>query len=232
MRSLIFSLAGLMLFASWLVPSSVAWSQNTGDRGQWQVLEARYGSAQRSVDVTRRVQELARTDRTFTVTNEVLGGDPHPNVPKTLRIRARTLFGATQTFEYAENRVVQATQFIGGGAANVGQAGGVVQGDGGQWQILEARYGSAQQSMDVTQRVRDLAGSGAQFIVSNDLFGRDPHPNVVKSLRISVRGPDGQTRSFEYAENQFVNRSQFTGWNAGNSGGGSGGRDSGADSGW
>ncbi len=103
-------------------------------------------------------------------------------------------------------------------------------GDRGQWQILEARYGSAQQSVDVTQRVRDLAGSDAQFRVSNDLFGRDPHPNVVKSLRITVRGPDGQTRTFDYAENRFVDRSQFTGSNSGNWGGGM--RDSGADSGW
>ena len=121
--------------------------------------------------------------------------------------------------------------------ANAGQASGGGQGnyrpgDGGASDILEARYGSAQQGMDVTQRVRELASSEAQFRVSNDLFGRDPHPNVVKSLRITVRGPNGQTRTFDYGENQFVNRSQFTGWGSGNWGGGGGSRDSGADSGW
>jgi hypothetical protein len=237
MRSVVSLMITQMLFVACLVPSADAWPQSSADRGQWQIVEARYGSAQQSIDVTQRLRELVRNDNSFRVSNDLFGRDPHPNVVKTLRITARGQGGFTRTFEYAESQFVQGTLFnagvpAGSGQASVGGQGNHQPGDGGAGNILEARYGSAQQGMDVTQRVRDLARSDAQFRVSNDLFGRDPHPNVVKSLRIKVRGPNGQTRTFEYAENQYASRSQFTGWNSGNWGGGGGSRDSGADSGW
>ena len=232
MRRLVRAVARLMPLLAALVLSANAWSQ--GDSGQWQILQARYGTNERNVDVTQRLRDLARNDVAFRVSNDTFGQDPHPNAVKTLRIHARGPGGATRTFEYAENQFVDGALFTGWSGGNWGQGGGSPgwgdQGnnrpaDGGQWQILQARYGTAQRNIDVTQRLRELAQRNNTFRVSNEQFGRDPHPGVEKTLQIQARGPGGATRTFEYAENHFVHGAMFSGWSGGGwgQGGGNGG---------
>src|SRR5262249_15976787 len=132
-----------------LLLSAPAWSQY--DHGQWQIVGARYGTAQRNIDVTQRLRQLAQQDATFQVTNKLFGSDPAPGVVKTLRIYARGPGGGTRTFDYFENDIVDGAVFTGWRSGNWGEGwnGGWGsaeydrRGDRGQWQILQARYGTA-----------------------------------------------------------------------------------------
>ncbi|HYR43108.1 MAG TPA: hypothetical protein VER98_08800, partial [Terriglobia bacterium] len=59
-----------------LVGASAAVGQyGNRDDGQFQILEARYGTANRNVDVTQRLKELAREDVTFRMGNSTFGED-------------------------------------------------------------------------------------------------------------------------------------------------------------
>lgn len=227
LRFLVF-LAGLLL-------SAQAWAQYGDDRGQWQILSARYGTAQRNVDVTQTLKNLARQDTVFRITNKTFGSDPAPGVVKTLRIYARGQGGGTRTFEYFENDFVDGNVFVGWRSGDWGQGGwGGGWGssdsdhvtDRSQWQILQARYGAADRNVDVTERLRELARQDTRFEVNNKTMGSDPASGVVKTLRIYARGPGGATRTFEYGENNFVDGAMFSGWGGGDWGQG------GWDSGW
>ncbi len=222
----IWILPRLVAFFVCLLVSATAWSQHYGsDLGQWQILQARYGTAERSLDVTQRLRDLARQDTTFHVGNKTFQNDPAPGVVKTLRIYARGPAGTTRTFEYIENDVVDGNRFTGWTSGNWGQGGwdggwgssaDDEHADRGRWQILEARYGTGYRNIDVTQHLRELARQDNTFRVTNKLFGRDPDPGVVKTLRIYARGPNGATRTFEYGEEQMVDGAMFTGWGGGN----------------
>jgi hypothetical protein len=85
-----------------------------------------------------------------------------------------------------------------------------------QFQILRAEYGYGDRWVDVTRRLRELARDNATFRVTNDVFGVDPIEGTVKTLRIYVRGPRGENRTFEFPERSTVDGSQFTGWRQGN----------------
>ncbi len=222
-----------MAFLACLLLSAHAWSQS--DRGQWQILQARYGTVEHNIDVTQTLRELARQDSSFRITNRTFGNDPDPGVVKTLRIYARGQGGATRVFEYRENDIIDGNAFTGWRGGNWGNGGwnggwgdpgNDRQADRGDWQILQARYGTMQRNTDVTQTLRNLARKDATFRVTNNTFGTDPDPGVVKTLRIYARGPGGATRTFEYGENQIVNGAIFTGWKSGNWGRG------GWNSGW
>ena len=157
-----------------LLVSAQAAPQYGSDRGQWQILQARYGTASRNIDVTQTLRDLARQNVTFRITNKTFGNDPAPGVVKTLRIYARGPGGGTRTFEYIENDVVDGNEFTGWSSGNWGQ-GGYAGGwgapghdqpsDRGQWQILEARYGTASRNIEVTQQLRDLARRDNNFQV-------------------------------------------------------------------
>lgn len=65
----------LLMFA--LVMSSTAWAQR--DDGQYQILQAVYGTDQRSIDVTDRLKQLAARDQRFKLTNDLFNNvDPAP----------------------------------------------------------------------------------------------------------------------------------------------------------
>lgn len=87
--------------------------------------------------------------------------------------------------------------------------------DEGPYQILQAVYGTDQYSIDVTDRLRQLARRDQRFRLTNDLFGADPAPGLRKMLRIHARGPDGQPRNFDFSEYSWVDGAQFTGWRSG-----------------
>jgi len=84
-----------------------------------------------------------------------------------------------------------------------------------QFEIVRAEYGYGDRWVDVTARLRELARENARVRVTNDLFGVDPIEGTVKSLRIYVRGPRGESRTFEFPERSIVDGAQFTGWREG-----------------
>jgi hypothetical protein len=227
-----------------LIVASAVGQYGTGNRddGQYQILQARYGTAERNVDVTNRLKDLARRDVTFRMGNSTFGEDPDPGRVKTLRIYTRSSNGQNRMFEYREGSVVDGNQFTGWGRGDWGGGwnGGWGDRDGngdrdrdgdrdrrgdrgrddGQYQILQARYGTANRNVDVTSRLKDLARNDVTFRMGNSTFGEDPDPGRVKTLRIYTRDRNGQNRMFEYREGSVVDGNQFTGWGRGDWGGG------------
>jgi hypothetical protein len=100
----------------------IAFAQHR-DSGAFRILQARYGTARRNIDVTDRLRELARSDRSFRLTNALFGTDPAEGRVKTLRIYARGPGGASRTFEYREGSVIDGSQFVGWGGGDWGRDG-------------------------------------------------------------------------------------------------------------
>lgn len=86
------------------------------DAGEFVILSAQYGTERHHVDVTMRLRELARTDRTFRMGNSTFGVDPDRGVVKVLRIYARGPNGHERMFEYREGSWVDGAQFRGWGS--------------------------------------------------------------------------------------------------------------------
>ena len=219
--------AMFMILALSFLPGQLAAQRPNGDdAGQYVILSAQYGHDRRHVDVTNRLKQLASADLVFRASNDVFGVDPDPGVMKTLRIYARGPDGQENMFEYREGSVVDGSQFRGWRGGNWGNGGwsgnwaGGGDRDAGQYVILSAQYGHDRRHVDVTNRLKQLASADLVFRASNDVFGVDPDPGVVKTLRIYARGPDGQENMFEYRENSVVDGSQFRGWRDGNWGNG------------
>ncbi len=116
---LVIAFLATMIFLG--VPTVVA--QNYGDAGQYVILNAQYGTANRHVDVTNRLRELARQDRAFRMGNSTFGVDPDPGHVKTLRIYAREVNGDERMFEYREGSTVDGAQFRGWGRGDWGREG-------------------------------------------------------------------------------------------------------------
>ncbi|MEP6874160.1 MAG: hypothetical protein ABI887_07315 [Burkholderiales bacterium] len=210
--------------ATALVPAAFAQHR---DSGELRILQARYGTAQRNVDVTQRLQELARSDQSFRIQNGIFGVDPDEGRTKTLRIFARGPNGQTQVFEYREGDVLDGSRFAGwsggrwgdsnyrGGWGDSPRGDRGTRGDDGQYRIQQALYGTSRRNIDVTQRLRELARSDRSFRLTNDLFGTDPAEGRVKTLRIYARMPDGTNKTFEYREGSVIDGNQFVGWGRG-----------------
>jgi hypothetical protein len=235
MRTVLLVLRQLsVMVALTAVPCLASAQYGSSDEGQYQILSARYGTANRNIDVTQRLKELARQDRTFRMGNSTFGTDPDPGHLKVLRIYARGRNGEHRMFEYTEGSTVDGSLFTGWSRGDWGSGGwnggwdGPGGGDDGQYQILSARYGTANRNIDVTQRLKELARQDRIFRMGNSTFGTDPDPGHLKVLRIYARGRNGRTRMFEYTEGSTVDGSLFTGWGRGDwgSGGWNGGWDS------
>jgi len=197
------------------------------DQGQYEILQARYGTARNNTDVTARLRDLARQDRTFELRNATFGVDPDPNVVKTLRIYARDANGQNRVFEYTEGSRVDGSVFIGWSDGNWGRSGANNRWederrgnnpDEGRYEILQARYGTARRNVDVTNRLRQLARRDRTFRMDNATFGIDPDQGAVKTLRIYAQDRNNRERMFEYSEGSTIDGSVFTGWGSGNFG--------------
>jgi len=223
-----------LLAAAFLLGSAAA--QNPpSDSGQYVILNAQYGTARHHVDVTDRLKELARQDRTFRMGNSTFGVDPDKGQDKTLRIYARGPNGQDRMFEYREGSTIDGSQFRswGGGDWGNGAWNGAWEGgggdrdrdrdrdeDSGEYVILSAQYGTARHYVDVTNRLKELARQDRTFRMGNSTFGVDPDQGQEKTLRIYARGPNGQDRMFEYREGSTIDGSQFRSWGSGDWGNG------------
>lgn len=223
----------------WLLGAFLLAGTAAAQQGGDQILSAHYGTAERNVDVTDRLKQLARENRSFKLGNDTFGVDPDEGRVKTLRIHVRTASGGSRYVDYREGSLVDGSRFAGWGGGNWGQGAGSggwtnagnaygggkpYENRGTEYRILNARYGTAQRNVDVTDRLRELARADSTFRLGNDTFGVDPDEGRVKTLRIFARAPGGGTRTFEYREGSVVDGSQFSGWGGGNwgQGGGSG----------
>ena len=197
------------------------------DSGQYLILSAQYGSERRHVDVTNRLKEMARQDRSFRLDYRTFGIDPDEGHAKSLRIFARGPDGRERMFEYQDNSIIDGTQFRGWGRGDWGNGGwsgnwngGDNDGDSGQFLILSAQYGSERRHVDVTSRLKELARQDRSFRLDYRTFGVDPDEGHAKVLRIYARGPNGRERMFEYRDNSIVDGTQFRGWGRGDWGNG------------
>lgn len=100
---------------------SGGWNGDNGDAGQYRIVHAEYGTERNHVDVTDRLRELARSDRTFRMGNSTFGVDPDHGRIKTLRIYARGPDGRARMFEFREGSAVDGAQFSGWGGADWGR---------------------------------------------------------------------------------------------------------------
>lgn len=208
-------LIGLLCLCS---PARADWQQ-----GEYRILRAEYGTADRHIDVTDRLKELAQRDERFRLGNNIFGTDPDRGHAKVLRIEAVSGSGRNRTFEYTEGSWVDGSMFEGWRGGNWGQGGdssgwnrpGYHDGGSGEYRITQARYGTSRHNVDVTGRLRELARGDERFRLSNSTFGVDPDRGKLKTLRIYAEGPRG-ARTFEYTEGSWVDGAQFSGWSGGN----------------
>lgn len=125
----------LALFvAAVFLPGTLAAQYSSGDSGQYVILNAQYGTANHHVDVTNRLKEVARQDRTFRMGNSTFGVDPDPGRVKTLRIYARGPNGQERMFEYAEGSTVDGAMFSSWGSGDWGNAPWQGGWEGGRYQ--------------------------------------------------------------------------------------------------
>lgn len=215
----------LLLLAALPLSARAQWP---AEEGEYRIQQALYGTAERHIDVTARLREIARSDQRVRLTNELFGADPARGEVKQLRIVARSPGGRSRVFEYTEGSLIDGAQFSGWSRGDWGQGGnngwggrpGYQDGGDGEWRILQARYGTLTRSVDVSDKLRDLARTDRRFRLSNDTFGIDPARGELKALRISARKGDGAVRVFEYVEGSWVDGAQFSGWSGGNWGSG------------
>jgi hypothetical protein len=169
---------------------------------RWELLRAEYGSGATWVDVTDRVRALVSGDTlTMRVDNFTLGGDPTPEVRKTLRLRVRDDYGREQLITYPEkesfslNIRPSRAGYPGrpdnyGGPAPSGYPGRpdnygspARSGYGGGLQILRADYGIDNRFFNVTARLASfIQANSLSLRVTNETMGGDPaddHPKVL-----------------------------------------------------
>jgi hypothetical protein len=191
---------------------------------EFEILHARYGSARRNIDVTRRLRQLAGANATFRLSWRTFG-DPAEGQAKTLRIFARGPRGANRFFEYRDNDIVDGSMFSGWGNGNWGNrpwrggwnpGPGWNAGDSGMrppgyrppngdrpqdgnygLRILSARYGAGRAQVDVTGRLQSLVNNGRLNIpVSNGAMAvADPAPNVPKALTVTYSMGNGPSQT-------------------------------------
>src|ERR1700730_6649542 len=105
-------------------------AQYSRDAGEYVILTAQYGTDRNHVDVTNRLKELARQDRTFVMGNNTFGVDPDYGQVKVLRIYARGPDRRERMFEYTEGTPVDGSQFRGWGRGDWGNEGW-----SGRWEV-------------------------------------------------------------------------------------------------
>lgn len=208
--------ATLLLMALSLLLLGAVAAQGQGDEGEYLILSAQYGTEFHHVDVTNRLKELARHDRTFRVSHDSMNADPDEGHAKALRIYARGPNGQERMFEYRDGSVVEGGMFRGWGRGEWGNGGWSGNWNSeGEFVILSAQYGSERRHVDVTNRLKELARHDVTFRLDFSTFGVDPDEGHAKVLRIFARGPNGRERMFEYRDGSVIDGARFRGWGRG-----------------
>lgn len=153
------------------------------------VESAYYGTSTHRRDVTEKVQRFAEFGEPFRVSNDTFRMDPVPGQKKTLVV----------VYDVEGRRIRDSVEegdvfyFRGGRYADAGP--GYRRGI----QILEATYGIKGQYANVSRIVQNFVRIRRPFKVSNETFGIDPYPGVLKRLKV-IYLQDGQRRSRIYLE--------------------------------
>jgi hypothetical protein len=151
--------------------------------GRWEILRAEYGSGGTWVDVTTRVRSLVREDSlNIRVTNDMLGGDPAPGSPKTLRLRVRNESGHVSVLSFPEKESIGLSIRTGGPGW-------------GTLQITRAEYGANKRFMDVVDLLNSrVQGNHLSLRVTNETMGGDPAHELRKVLTVwyTFNGNDSQ----------------------------------------
>jgi hypothetical protein len=158
------------------------------------VESAYYGTSARSRNVTGRVQRFADFGEPFRVSNDTFHMDPVPGQKKTLVV-VYNVKGRRITDSVEEGDVFY---FRGGGYTDAGPGyyrHGI--------QILGAAYGTRGRYANVSSIVQNLVRIRQPFKVSNETFGIDPYPGVIKRLKILYLR-NGERRSRIYVEGDIV----------------------------
>ncbi|SEK41129.1 hypothetical protein SAMN05216359_101735 [Roseateles sp. YR242] len=191
------------------------------DDGNWAILQARYGTPDRNIDVTGRLKELARADRRFKLANQLFREDPAVGQRKTLRIIAKGRNGEVRNFDYREGDWVDGGDFTGWGRGSWGDSNWNGGWDGrpgaghqpppppppadNRLTIVRATYGAGSRQADVTARVRNVSRGNALIIpVDNKLVDRDPAVGDRKTLRVYYLFGRGPERVAEAREGEIL----------------------------
>jgi hypothetical protein len=147
-------------------------------RSSLHISRAVYGSGNRSVDVTSRVNSQIQGDQlNLLVNNASMGGDPAPGQAKTLTLEY-ALNGRTKQVVINEGDTLRLTY----GATSQSNL-----------QITRAIYGSGYRTSDVTSRLNSqIQGDQLNLLVNNDSMGGDPAPRQAKTLTVQY-ALNGQT---------------------------------------
>jgi len=194
------------------------WGDDDHDDGQYQILRARYGTPSRNIDVTERLRELAREDRSFRMGNSTFGVDPDPGRVKVLRIYTRGPGDSDRMFEYREGSVIDGSQFTGWGRGEWGHGANGAWGDDdwdrdrdrdrdepwnhqqdaghAQLSIIRATYGAGSHTRDVTNILRSMIRDGRLSVAANnDVFGGDPARGARKILVVTYSTGRGEQQT-------------------------------------
>jgi hypothetical protein len=155
-------------------------------RQQLEIIDARYGTREHSVDVSYILRNHIRHGHLrIRVDNDSMRTDPYPGREKQLRVRYREN-GQQQSVRVRENEWLD----IGRSEPkhDDGWNGGGRPDNNRDLEIIRAEYGSGGRYWDVTDRVqRKVRGDSISMQVNNDAMGGDPRPNRSKELRVKYR---------------------------------------------
>ncbi len=160
------------------------------------LLSATYGSGDNRVDVTNRLQSMARAGSlTVRVSNQTMGVDPAPRQPKDLRVQARDNNGRVHDYLFREGEIASLqVDYDGDFRGAYRDADDDRRGrdwdrrDRDDLVIERAFYGINTATADVTDRLQGLAhGRSLVIRVNNDTLGVDPAHEHGKVLCVFYR---------------------------------------------
>lgn len=153
-------------------------SSNPAYVGNLLIMRAQYGADYRFRDVTGLLNSRIQNDQlSLRITNDAMGGDPAPDRAKILTVSYQY---NGQPGQVVVNEKDTLTLPGADGGWNGNWPGG-----GGQLQIMRARFGAGEQSVDVTGRLAaEVQNDTLNVQVTRGTMGSDPAPGQTKRLNV------------------------------------------------